>query len=103
MAVEKQHRRFQGRRAYGEAGTSVPRERVWSEPPSRHAEDEGPGEGQRYECPRRILRTVPAAGPSAHLRPREKNGGGKVTTAKAGKYRPSKILTPFQQSVWKPT
>ena len=62
----------QSGRAYGEAGTSVPRERVWSESPSRHAEDEGPGKGSRCECPRRILHTVPAAGPSARVRPRER-------------------------------
>ena len=36
---------IQSKRAYGEAGTLVPQERVWSEPPSRHAEDEGLGEG----------------------------------------------------------
>ena len=32
----------QNGRPYGKAGTSVPRERVWSESTSRHAEDEGP-------------------------------------------------------------
>ena len=57
MAVGKWDRPIQGERAYGEAGTSVPRERVWSKPPSRLEEDEGPGQGQRYEIPRRILHT----------------------------------------------
>ena len=33
----------------------------------------------------------------------DNSGGGKVTKAKAGKYGPSKIHTPFQQSVSKPT
>ena len=39
--------------------------------------------GGRPECPRETLR---------------KNGGGKVTKAKAGKYEPLKIHTPFRQS-----
>ena len=37
---------IQSGRAYGEAGTLVPRERVRSESPSRHAEDEGPRKGR---------------------------------------------------------
>ena len=36
---------IQSRRAYGEAGTSVRRERVCSKSPSHHAEDGGPGKG----------------------------------------------------------
>ena len=91
-----------GERAYEEAGTSVPWERVWSKPPSLLAEDEGPGQGQRYKCPRRILHTVSAAGLSARVRPREKNDSGKVTMEKAGKYGPSEILTPFRQSASEP-
>ena len=47
MAVGKWDRPIQGERAYGEAGTSVPRERVWNEPPSLLEEDEDPGQGQR--------------------------------------------------------
>ena len=62
----------QSGRAYGEAGTSVPRERVWSESPSRHAEDEGLGKGSRCEYPSRILHTVLAASPIARVRPRER-------------------------------
>ena len=38
---------IQSGRAYGEAGTSVPRERVRSESPSQHAEDEVPRQGRR--------------------------------------------------------
>ena len=53
---------IQSRRTYGEASTSVPRERVRSESPSRQAEDEGQGQGQRCECQRRILHAVPAVG-----------------------------------------
>ena len=79
---------IQSRRAYGEACTS-------GESPSRHAEDEGPGQGRRCECPRRILHTIPAVGIEADVRPIGEDGGGKVTKAKAGKYGPSKIHTPF--------
>ena len=85
MAAGNRDPVIQGRRAYREAGTSVPRERVWSEPPSRLEEDDGPGHGRRYESPRRILHTVPVVGARADVRPRVKNGGGKVTTTKAGK------------------
>ena len=72
-----------------------------SESPSRHAEDEGPGQGRRCECPRRILHTVPTVGIEADVRPIGEDGGGKVTKAKVGKYGPSKIHTPFRQSVSK--
>ena len=37
------NKEIQSGRAYGEAGTSVPRERVRSKSPSRHTEEEGPG------------------------------------------------------------
>ena len=103
MAIGKWDPAIQGERAYGEAGTSVPRERVWSEPPSRLEEDDGPGHGRRYESPRRILHTVPVVGARADVRPRVKNGDGKVTTAKARKYRPSEILTLFRRSAREPT
>ena len=103
MAAGKRDPAIQGERAYGEAGTAVPRERVWSEPPSRHEEDEGPGQGWRDEIPRRILHTVPAVGIRTDVRPIRKNGGGKVTTAKAGKYGPSEILPPFRRSAREPT
>ena len=72
----------QSGRAYGEAGTSVPRERVWSKSPSRHAEDKGQGQGQRCENPRRILHTVPAVSIEADVRPIGEDNGGKVTKAK---------------------
>ena len=49
--------RWKGPKGRPENGTSVPRERVWSESPSRHGENDGPKEGQRYEGPRRNLHT----------------------------------------------
>ena len=53
--------------------------------------------GRSYEDPH----TVPAVGIEANVRPIGEDGGSKVTKAKAGKYDPSKIHTPFQQSVSK--
>ena len=103
MAAGKRDPAIQGERAYGETGTSVPRERVWSEPPSRHEEDEGPGQGRGYESPKRILHTVPAVCVRADMRLIGKKGSGKMTMAKAGKYRPSEILTPFRWSACKLT
>ena len=41
---------------------------------------------------------TPVVSVRADVRPRVKNGGGKVTTTKAGKYGPSEILTPFRRS-----
>ena len=46
---------MEGSKGRLENGTSVPQERVWSEPPSLLEEDEGLGKGQRYESPQRIL------------------------------------------------
>ena len=55
--------------------------RMPEEDPSHHS-------GGRPECPRETKR---------------KNGGGKVTKENTRKYGPSKIHTPFQQSVSKST
>ena len=73
----------QSGRAYGEASTLIPRERVCSESPSPHAEDGGLGKGSRCGCPRRILRTVTAVGAEADVSPI----GGAVRQGDEGKGR----------------
>ena len=89
-----------------ENGTSVPRERVWSEPPSRHGEmtaqervRDTKAQGGSFTP---VLET-PAVASRAGMRPRVTSGGGKGTKAKTEEGGPLEILTPFRQSASEPT